>query len=330
MRKRILTAMMAGVLACSMLYGCGSSQEPSENSGGGASEESAEQAAAQGDGYEFIFVCPIVGMEYWNMCSDGIEQADNELGTSTQIVGPTDASTFTTEIANYMEAAISSQPDAIMGYSGLEVMGPLIDKATELGIPYLAIDSDAPDSSRFAYIGTDPYNAGYQSGEGMAELTGGTAKVAVLCSSLSSEKEMEEVEAFKDAVADYDIEILAMEETNGDLATAVTKMEALVSTYPEMTAVLGTSAYDVQAAAKVKEERGLDDLVLVGYDDQEETLNYIRDGIIGGVVVQDPYTMGYEGVRLLKEYLDNGSVEQEVYDTGTIFVTIDNVDSYRD
>lgn len=228
-----------------------------------------------------------------------------------------------------MEAAISSQPDAIMGYSGLEVMEPLIDKATELGIPYLAIDSDAPDSSRFAYIGTDPYNAGYQSGEGMVELTGGTAKVAILCSSLSSEKEMEEVEAFKDAVADYDIEILAMEETNGDLATGVTKMEALVSTYPEMTAVLGTSAYDVQAAAKVKEERGLDNLVLVGYDDQEETLNYIRDGIIGGVVVQDPYTMGYEGVRLLKEYLDNGSVEQEVYDTGTIFVTKDNVDSYR-
>lgn len=329
MKKRILATMLLGTLTCSLLYGCGASESASENSNTEVAEESSQEEDTSGEGYEFIFVCPIVGMEYWNMCSDGIAKADEELGTSTQIVGPTDASTFTTEIANYMEAAISSQPDAIMGYSGLEVMGPLIDKATELGIPYLAIDSDAPDSSRFAYIGTDPYNAGYQSGEGMVKLTGGTAKVAVLCSSLSSEKEMEEVEAFKDAVADYDIEILAMEETNGDLATGVTKMEALVSTYPEMTAVLGTSAYDVQAAAKVKEERGLDNLVLVGYDDQEETLNYIRDGIIGGVVVQDPYTMGYEGVHLLKEYLDNGSVEQEVYDTGTIFVTKDNVDSYR-
>lgn len=329
MKRRVLATMLLGVCACSLLYGCGAGEETSEGNNTEVAEENPQTEDTSGEGYEFIFVCPIVGMEYWNMCSDGIAQADKELGTSTQIVGPTDASTFTTEIANYMEAAISSQPDAIMGYSGLEVMGPLIDKATELGIPYLAIDSDAPDSSRFAYIGTDPYNAGYQSGEGMVELTGGTAKVAILCSSLSSEKEMEEVEAFKDAVADYDIEILAMEETNGDLATGVTKMEALVSTYPEMTAVLGTSAYDVQAAAKVKEERGLDNLVLVGYDDQEETLNYIRDGIIGGVVVQDPYTMGYEGVRLLKEYLDNGSVEQEVYDTGTIFVTKDNVDSYR-
>ena len=329
MKKRILATMLLGTLTCSLLYGCGASESASENSNTEVAEESSQEEDTSGEGYEFIFVCPIVGMEYWNMCSDGIAKADEELGTSTQIVGPTDASTFTTEIANYMEAAISSQPDAIMGYSGLEVMGPLIDKATELGIPYLAIDSDAPDSSRFAYIGTDPYNAGYQSGEGMVKLTGGTAKVAVLCSSLSSEKEMEEVEAFKDAVADYDIEILAMEETNGDLETGVTKMEALGSTYPDMTTVLGTSAYDVQAAAKVKEERGLDNLVLVGYDDQEETLNYIRDGIIGGVVVQDPYTMGYEGVHLLKEYLDNGSVEQEVYDTGTIFVTKDNVDSYR-
>ncbi len=268
-------------------------------------------------------------MEYWNLCSDGIEKADEELGTHTQIIGPTDSSTFTTEIANYMESAIATQPDAIMAYSGLEVMAPLIEKAKEQGIPFISIDSDAPDTSRIAYIGTDPYNAGYKTGEAMVEFTGGTAKVAILCSSLSSEKEMKEVDAFKDALEGHDIEILTMEETDADLATAVVKMEALVSTYPEMTAVLGTSAYDVQAAAKVKKERGLDDLVLIGYDDLDETLNYIRDGIINGVVVQDPYNMGYQGVYLMNEFVEKGSLEEETYDTGTILVTKENVDNYR-
>lgn len=274
-------------------------------------------------------MCPIVGMEYWNLCSDGIEKADEELGTHTQIIGPTDSSTFTTEIANYMESAIATQPDAIMAYSGLEVMAPLIEKAKEQGIPFISIDSDAPDTSRIAYIGTDPYNAGYKTGEAMVEFTGGTAKVAILCSSLSSEKEMKEVDAFKDALEGHDIEILTMEETDADLATAVVKMEALVSTYPEMTAVLGTSAYDVQAAAKVKKERGLDDLVLIGYDDLDETLNYIRDGIINGVVVQDPYNMGYQGVYLMNEFVEKRSLEEETYDTGTILVTKENVDNYR-
>ena len=142
---------------------------------------------------------------------------------------------------------------------------------------------------------------------------------------------MKEIDAFKDAVKDTDIEIIAQEETNGDLATGVDKMTALVQTYPEMNAVLCTSAYDVQAAAKVKEEMGLDDMVLIGYDDQEETLNYIRKGVIDAICVQDPYQMGYQSVKVLKEYLDNdGKLDQEVYDTGTITVTAENVDTYKD
>ena len=166
----------------------------------------------------------------------------------------------------------------------------------------------------------------------MIEVTGGTAKVAVLCSSVTAEKERVEIEAFKEAIADAgaDIEIIATEETNADLATGVTKMQSLVQTYPEMTAVLCTSAYDVQAAAKVKEEMGLDDLHLIGYDDQEETLNFIRKGLIDAIVVQDPYQMGYMSVKLMKEYLDNGgSLDKDNYDTGTILVTQENVDSYK-
>ena len=84
-----------------------------------------------------------------------------------------------------------------------------------------------------------------------------------------------------------------------------------------------------EAAAKVKVEYGLDDLVLVGYDDQEETLKYIRDGVIYGVIVQDPYTMGYLGVKNLYDYLTNGKVENEHVDTGTITVTLDNIDTYK-
>lgn len=328
--KKKLWMTLLGCMMAAVLTGCGSSAEPDASEAPKAEAEVGDGSEAESkEGYDFIFVCPIVGMEYWNICADGIEKADEELGVHTQIIGPTDASTFTTEIANYMESAIASRPDAIMAYSGLEVMAPLIEKANEQGIPFISIDSDAPETSRIAYIGTDPYNAGYKTGEAMAEFTGGKAKVAILCSSLSSEKEMKEVDAFKDAIEGCDIEILTMEETNADLATGVVKMEALVSTYPEMTAVLGTSGYDVQAAAKVKKERGLDDLVLIGYDDMEETLNYIREGIINGVVVQDPYQMGYQGVYLLKEYVENGSLEKENYDTGTILVTKDNVENYR-
>ncbi len=213
MKKKLWAVLLTGAMVAAALAGCGSASEPApaettETPAAEVEEETAaeegEAAETSGGGYDFVFVCPIVGMEYWNLCSDGIEKADEELGTHTQIIGPTDSSTFTTEIANYMESAIATQPDAIMAYSGLEVMAPLIEKAKEQGIPFISIDSDAPDTSRIAYIGTDPYNAGYKTGEAMVEFTGGTAKVAILCSSLSSEKEMKEVDAFKDALEGHD------------------------------------------------------------------------------------------------------------------------------
>lgn len=333
--KKIISLLLVLCMAIG-ITACGSKQEEAPGAAPAESEQAEAEApaeeAAEGseeNSYELIFVCPIVGLEYWDMCADGIAAADAEFGTKTQIVGPTDPATFATEVINYIEAAISSQPDGILTYCGLETVPPLIEKADGLGIPFMAIDSDAADSSRIAYVGTNPYNAGYKTGEAMIEAMGTSGKVAVLCSGVASEKEMTEVDAFKEAIADCDIEIIAMEETNADLATGVVKMEALVQTYPDMTGVLCTSAYDVQAAAKVKEEMGLDDLVLIGYDDQEETLNYIRKGTINGIVVQDPYQMGYQGVKLMKQYLDGETLESDVFDTGTILVTQENVDNYR-
>ena len=293
-----------------------------------ATEAGGEVAADGSHNYDFVFVCPIMGLEYWNMCIDGIEAADADYGTTTQVLGSTDPNTALQDMVNYLSTSIAAKPDGIFSYAGIEFMPELIKEAADAGIPFVAVDSDSSDTSnRIAYVGTDPYNAGFAAGEAMVEATGGEGTVAILMSSLSAEKEMAEIEAFKDAIKDTNLEIVVTEETGGDLSTGVVKMEAIAHTYPDLTAVLGTSAYDVQAAAKVKEEYNLD-CHLIGYDDQEDTLNYIRKGTIDAIIVQDPYMMGYESVRTLVEYIENGSVEERV-DTGTITVNADNVDSYK-
>ncbi len=329
----IIFCMGTGLIACgsaSEKNGTDATKNENPTAGGAKTEATPTEAKAADKSYQFIFVSPMVGLEYWDMCASGIAAADAELGTETQIVGGADPNTAFNDMISNIEAAIATKPDGMFSYAGFEAIPPLIDKAVDDGIPFIAIDSDAPDSKRLAYVGTDPHNAGVSSGTAMIEATGGVAKVAVLTSTVTSVKEQTEIEAFKEAVKDYDIEIIATEETNADLNTGIVKMQSLVQTYPEMTAVLCTSGYDIQAAAKIKEEMGLDDLVLIGYDDQEETLKYIRKGVINAIVVQDPYQMGYQAVMLMKKYIDEGKLDQEIYDTGTILVTAENVDNYRD
>ncbi len=316
MSKKVLGILLATLF---LFTGC---------STGNNAVEQDNISSSESEGYNFIFVCPIVGIEYWQTCCDGIRTADQELGTTTTTIGPQAAENFATEIIGYMEEAVEAKPDGIMVYAGIEELFPLIDKAVAEGIPVLAIDSDAPATSRAAYVGTDDFNAGTSAGKTMVNLTGGTAKVAVAISSFSAEKELKVVDAFTDAIRDYDIDIVATVETGGNMTTSEEVTRELLEQYPDITAIFNTATVNATGAARVKEEMGLDDLILVGFDDTEENLAFVRSGIIDALLVQRTEQMGYQAVTVLKEIVDKGRPSATSYDTGTILVTRDNIDTY--
>jgi len=296
----------------------------------GVATRTVSPSDTSAEGYQFIFVCPILENEYWESCFEGIRKADAELGTTTRIVGPRTADHFSTEIVGYMEEAVAARPDGIMAYAGIEAMFPLIEQAAAQNIPVLALDSDAPDTSRVAYVGTDPYNAGYQAGEAMLKFTDESGKLGVMVSSLSAEKEMQVLKAFQDTIDDYDLEIVAIAETDANADMAEIKTREMLEEHPEITAIFSTASYNVTGAARVKKEQGLDDLILLGFDDVKENLQYVREGVINAILVQQIREVGYLGVYLMKECVENGDLRKENYDTGTILVTQENVDTYSD
>lgn len=315
MKKRLAALMLLLVL---IMSGCTN-----------AKMEAEEETEPVAESLNFILVCPMVDNEYWQLCYEGIKRADEELGICTDIIGSQSSEDFTAEIVESMREAIDKKPDGIMVYAGINALEPLINEATESGIPVLAIDSDAPNSSRVAYVGTDAYNAGFGAGEKMVSLAGESVKIGFLVSSLSAEKEMAVIEAFKDAVSDFDYEIVDIEETNADPDIAEEKAREMLSEHPEITAMFNTGGYSVTGAARVKKELQRDDLVLIGFDDVEENLKFIREDIINAIIVQRVDQVGYQSVYLLNEYIEKGKLSNTSYDTGTVTVTKDNVDTYN-
>lgn len=314
MAKKLCTLMLASAL---LLCGCGAAVETAP-----LPEETVEK------GYNFTFVCPIIDNEYWQDCIDGIAQADREFGSTTTVIGPHDAENFSVEIVDYMQQAVSSDTDGIMLYAGIETLYPLIDEAAGKGVPVLAIDSDAPGTKRLAYVGTSP-NCGHQAGEKLVELTGGEAVIGILVSSLSAEKEMEVIHAFQDSIADYNIEMAAFDETDADPDVAEEKVRQMLKLHPEITAIFSTAGYNVTGAARVKKAEGLDDLILIGFDDVPENLAFVREGVIDVLLVQSPWQMGYQGVQLLMDCVDKGGLPRDSYDTGVTMVTRENVETYK-
>ena len=67
-------------------------------------------------------------------------------------------------------------------------------------------------------------------------------------------------------------------------------------------------------------------LSFVGFDASQTFIDAMRAKQLHGIVVQNPFNMGYLGVRTMVEHLQGRPVEKRI-DTGVTMVTLDNLDA---
>lgn len=313
MRKRKISLLVVCLLIFSLVVvACG-------NGGGGGDDETLN----------FTLVSPLVGHPYWVLVEDGMNAANEEFGVNTQYVGPTEINID--EQISAIETAIAAQVDGIITMAlDADAFTPVINSAVAAGIPVVLIDSDAPNSDRNFYAGTSNFAAGYEAGRAMIEATGGSANIGVITGAIHAANLNERIDGFREAIADYpDMVILAVEPSDSELLLGTQRAQSLLLTYPELDAFFGVSATDAQAAAMVVgEQNRTGEIAIVGFDDMDETLEFIRNGEIFATVAQRPFAMGFWGVELLYRIHAGTEPADPIVDTGVVVITIDNVDDY--
>ena len=230
-----------------------------------------------------------------------------------------------------MEAAIANKADGIIVASlDANAFIPVINRAVEEGIPVICLDADSPDSERSSFIGTENIVAGEVLGNALVEAMNGEANVGIITGALDSENVNQRVDGVNNAFEGNDkMNILAVESANTDLGEATQKAQAMLQAYPDMNAMLGTTSNDMIGAAQaIKEQGRTGEILLIGFDDLEQTLELIRNGEIYGTVAQRPVNGGYLSVQYMVDLL-NGKEIPERIDTGCVLVTKDNVDTYK-
>ena len=141
------------------------------------------------------------GSEFFNWCYQGMVDAAARIGPQikTELQGPAewDASLE----ARAIEELTAKGATGILATAG--DAAPWCRPSTQpskLGFPVLTFDSDAPDSKRLTFVGTQNYAAGYTAGEAMAEWLGGKGKIAI--STFPGPDHLaKRVQGFKDALA---------------------------------------------------------------------------------------------------------------------------------
>ncbi|HEX7623282.1 MAG TPA: substrate-binding domain-containing protein, partial [Anaeromyxobacteraceae bacterium] len=139
-------------------------------------------------------------------------------------------------------------------------------------------------------------------------------------------------QGFKEAMAKFapGVNIVEVVDVQGDFSVATNKTEAILQTYPDLTAIFAVSAEGAPAAAGVlRQQKKAGKVLLGGFDDLKDTLEGIKDGTVAFCLVQKTFKMGWLSVEALLD-ATKGKTLPKVTDTGVLFVTKGNVNSYME
>ncbi|GAC1471186.1 MAG: hypothetical protein NVSMB9_17040 [Isosphaeraceae bacterium] len=203
-----------------------------------------------------------------------------------------------------------SQPDVLgVAVSVLEAESPgIADKMRELtkaGKVVIAIDSDGQSDARRAYIGTNNRKAGEAAGKVAAMLRPQGGKTAVFVGTAAAANAIERREGFFTG-AGKKFQQLEILEDGGDKNRAQVNVSTAITKYPDVGVLLGLWSYN---APRIAEEVGKSPelrkkVTVVTFDLDELAVDHVEKGWIDASICQNPYEMGYKGVRLLKAMVE--------------------------
>jgi ribose transport system substrate-binding protein len=164
----------------------------------------------------------------------------------------------------------------------------------------LCHDSDAPKSDRLAYVGTLNVNAGRKAGELVKALLPDGGKIMLFVGTLDAGNAQERRQGLLEAIEGTQIEVIDTRTDDTDRARAKANVEGTLTAHPDVACLVGLWEYNGPAilnALKDAEKAGK--IPVVCFDENETTLEGIKDGLIHATVVQSPFEFGYQSVRIL-------------------------------
>ncbi|HET9219267.1 MAG TPA: sugar-binding protein [Terriglobia bacterium] len=165
-------------------------------------------------------------------------------------------------------------------------------------------DSDAPDSNRACYVGTDNVAAGREAGQLIKEALPAGGKIMLFVGKRDARNAQERIQGIQEALKDSKIEILDVRTDDADEVRAKSNAADTLVRYPEIKALVGLWSYNGPAIlSAVKEAKKTGQVKIVAFDEADETLAGVSEGAIHGTVVQQPFEFGYQAIKLMAQTL---------------------------
>ncbi len=277
--------------------------------------------------------------------------------------GPAEAESVDEQV-NILDEELARYPTAVaISIADTKACEVQFDLAAENNIPVVAFDSGSEYKGLMAMVSTDNQKASQEAAQHMAEELDGEAEIVVIAHDSKSEtaliRENVFAETIQSSYPQFRIAGYRMDEMRKTVADevnegkyligegepsgeplaeesriapeSVTKenvIDYIVKKHPNARGYYATNGESVMTVADGLSRAGIEDAVLMGYDADKKELEALKDGRISGLIVQNPYGMGYASViAASRAALQIGN--EAWIDTGYTWVTKENAEDEK-
>ncbi len=289
---------------------------------------------ARAESYRVAVIPKGTTHEFWKSIHAGAIKASRELkeeGVNVKVIwkGPLredDREQQVQVVENFIARRVSG---IVLAPLDARALVAPVEMASRVGIPVVIIDSGLNSDKPVSTVSTDNYKGGVLGAHRLASLLDGKGKVILLrVLAGSTSTELREA-GFLDTIrADYPgIEIISSDQHAGATRdTAYRAAQNLLNRFGrDVTGVFAPNESSATGMLLALRDAGLSGgkVKFVGFDTGSQTLAALKTGDLQGLVVQNPFKMGYLGVKTLVASLRGETVEKDI-DTGCELVTLEN------
>lgn len=290
----------------------------------------------------YFLVTANVELPYWREARAGFLHAARTMRVQADVVGP---ATYSPEeqLKAFQEAVAQRPAGILLSVTRPDLFRGAIDAAVAQGIPVVTMDSDAPDSRRLLFVGTDNFRAGQESGRRLAELLKGQGRVVVV--TIPGQPNLDErLRGVQEVFAKQPgLRIVKTLDDRGESRIAFDEISALFMAKEKVDGIVCLEASGGSGVADALPRFDLSGKVpILAMDKDPQTLDWIERGGIAATIAQKPYTMSFYGLKMLDDLHHNVVLEFKDWrtapssplptriDTGTAVVDKSNLAAFRE
>jgi ribose transport system substrate-binding protein len=266
---------------------------------------------------------------FWESIRSGAEKAGQEAGVKIFWNGPEREGNREMQIQIIEDFITQKVSGFVLAPIDNKALVPSVEKIYARGIPCVIIDSGIDTDKYVSFVATDNYKGGVIAAKRMGEILNGRGKIVVVKYAPGSASTMQREEGFINTIAKEfpEIEIVDTKYGMDTVETALQAAEDLLTKNAELDGLFACNESTSVGALRALQSQGrAGKMKMIGFDAGGLLLEGVRSGVVDSLVVQNPYKMGYEGVRALIATLDGQKVQRRV-DTGVTLVTKENLET---